>query len=647
MDSQQPAPTTSVASPAAAESLGQRLVRALRTPLSDLLRGDLTGQTDARSEIVTAGLALPIGELILEVVRRARLWRSERLDVARELVAHFADGLDSGRTAEELVADFGDTRLAAQLIRQAKLRNRSWWWHSWRFAVRLTLASLLVAIVSYTVLVARFYWGRPVIAHNFSREINAARQVPKADRAWPIYEQAGTLLKKKPLKYEFDWDTAVRGSANWNKLVAMVDERAEALALARAAAKKPFLGAAVNAHGAENPELITVQLEYCQTLRELCHLLLADARVAAEAGQSERAYDDITATIAMADQLYQPRVTLVEQLVAIAVFSFAMNVNGRILAERPQLYSEQQLQDLAHRIAASRAGEPQLDLSVERMMFDDLLQRAYTDDGAGDGRVTSEGLRLFGEWTTRDLETVLRADRKLVPVMYLITPGVAALIGGRRENRELYESLIDGGVRAHQGPPWTWDAQEVNYVDNRVHEMASHPLGRMRYLPVVLLAPAIGGCYNAVERTIQYRDAAEVAIALSIWHQRHGAWPENLAQLVPALLPQVPADRLDGQPLRYAVRDGQPVVYSLGMDYDDDGGRGIDPEKYTPGSIGFGPPSPESLKLYRNAENDGDWILWPPLAKAEDGSAVHDDAPPADAPPIDAETEATGTGESQ
>ena len=78
---------------------------------------------------------------------------------------------------------------------------------------------------------------------------------------------------------------------------------------------------------------------------------------------------------------------------------------------------------------------------------------------------------------------------------------------------------------------------------------------------------------------LQVRDATEVAIALTLWKRRHGQWPERLEQLVPDLLPAVPPDRADGKPLRYVVRDGQAVVYSIGQDRDDDGGRStVDPD---------------------------------------------------------------------
>ena len=61
-----------------------------------------------------------IKELIEHVVRRTRLWRSEKTDIARELIAHFADGLEAEETASDLIAAFGDQCQAAKLMRRAK-----------------------------------------------------------------------------------------------------------------------------------------------------------------------------------------------------------------------------------------------------------------------------------------------------------------------------------------------------------------------------------------------------------------------------------------------------------------------------------------------------------------------------------------------
>jgi hypothetical protein len=81
---------------------------------------------------------------------------------------------------------------------------------------------------------------------------------------------------------------------------------------------------------------------------------------------------------------------------------------------------------------------------------------------------------------------------------------------------------------------------------------------------------------------------------------------------VPDLLPVVPPDRLDGQPLRYALRDGKPVVYAIGKDWDDDGGQPIASKPYVDEPIFFGRPTPETLKRFQSPDYSGDWILWPP-----------------------------------
>ena len=51
-----------------------------------------------------------------------------------------------------------------------------------------------------------------------------------------------------------------------------------------------------------------------------------------------------------------------------------------------------------------------------------------------------------------------------------------------------------------------------------------------------------------------------------------GAWPQTLADLVPGYLASIPPDRFTGKPLSYRLADGAPVVYSWGMDQQDDDG---------------------------------------------------------------------------
>ena len=172
------------------------VVRLATTPLSDVLRGRLPGKYGARDEIAASGLPAPIAGMIFAVVNRTRLWRSEKIDTARELINHFSDGLASGRTAEQLADDFGSVTQAARLIRQAKLRQRPLYWQAWWYLSRTFLLGLLLAIVGYGILAARFFMASPSISHNYWEEANAVRRVPDEERAWPLYRKAGLLISK-------------------------------------------------------------------------------------------------------------------------------------------------------------------------------------------------------------------------------------------------------------------------------------------------------------------------------------------------------------------------------------------------------------------------------------------------------------------
>jgi hypothetical protein len=132
-----------------------------------------------------------------------------------------------------------------------------------------------------------------------------------------------------------------------------------------------------------------------------------------------------------------------------------------------------------------------------------------------------------------------------------------------------------------------------------------------------ILLPAADRMLEGVEAERQRRDATLTAIAVELYKRRHGAPPASLEDLTPDLLPAVPPDRMDGRPLLYAVRAGRPVIYSVGLDRDDDGGR----EPAGGAMLGFTWLTPELVeKLLRTesgpAKYDGDLVLWPPAPRS-------------------------------
>jgi hypothetical protein len=68
-------------------------------------------------------------------------------------------------------------------------------------------------------------------------------------------------------------------------------------------------------------------------------------------------------------------------------------------------------------------------------------------------------------------------------------------------------------------------------------------------------------------------DGAVTMLALAEYRRRLGAYPDRLDQLVPDFLPRLPIDYADMQPLRYRRENDDYVLYGIGLDGEDGGGK--------------------------------------------------------------------------
>jgi hypothetical protein len=74
-------------------------------------------------------------------------------------------------------------------------------------------------------------------------------------------------------------------------------------------------------------------------------------------------------------------------------------------------------------------------------------------------------------------------------------------------------------------------------------------------------------------RTIAHLRTTDVALAVRRYRLGADKLPDKLADLVPAYLEAVPKDPFDGNDLRYTILEPGFVVYSIGEDLSDDGGK--------------------------------------------------------------------------
>jgi hypothetical protein len=617
------------------------------TRLRDALRLRFDGRLDWRQLITSSGLPDSLADAARGVVRRTRLWRQERVDVARELVAHFQDGLDAGRTAEQLLESFGNSRSAAQLIRRAKKRGRPWWWQAARCLVWSLAALFLVYLVSGLYLA----FGRPQIRTDYLAIVNErAFAVPDAERAWPLYRQAFQAMDiHAGLPYQSQEQLAKYTNIrpedeSWGDALRFLEQHKTAIGQLRAAGLRESLGlrawSNIRSYAPEdryvltgrspddplfqsrnNPEpsdslLISTLLPHLRLARESSGLLATDCRRAAQAGDADTALADVLAILGISRHM-QEQSFLVSALAASAVNGIAMELVQELLADYPDLWLNDQLRDLAHQIARNNVDWLRA-FDGDRKAFYDIVQRVYTDDGRGDGRISQAGMKLIADiqrlpdgthfphtdwWTQRG------------PALALL-PAANMMIASRKEMTDLYDRHMDLAEQQIQSPVWEWNEFDAKAV--------LQPLGHsqrlaLRYVLVGLFAPAAEAVQKSAEWSRGIRDGVLIGIALELYRREHGQWPASLDELTPRWLPILPVDRITGRPLRYRLVDGQPMVYSVGVDRDDDHGR-LAPrpaaQNAAPSSSFAGPRYWKQEAVIEPA-HDGDWVIWTAAVSSE------------------------------
>ncbi len=611
------------------DSLYRRLSH---TPLRDVFRGRLTSRLDIERVLDESGVPEAIREVVRRVAVRTRLTRFEKAEVARELASHFEDGLAAGAESSELVARFGDVATAAKLIRRAKKRARPLAVKTlWR-AAQSCGAVLAFGLAVYVWFAVKLLVSEPNITRNYVAEYNAGiARIPEEDRGWPIY-RAAVLATGDDWRSIENYRQERPGFAKWDDCAALAEKHSQAISLFRAAAGKPALGMFLNDAADEdlagspfhlaardpdpNPVLWGVVIPHPTVLRAGSRLLRTDAYLAMIRRDADRAFADIRAILQMVEHASEPP-SVIDDLVAAAILQVSVELVQHVLHHDPGLWSDDRLAELSHRLAGVRNGGPlRFRVDGERTLFRDFLQRCYTDDGDGDGILTARAREIC-------VADGMAVHHLGVPDSVvggsLVTPLLSAVVGGRRAVGKRFERHMRIVERESRLPLWELTESRA---DAEMEALYANRIQAVRFLPVAVLTPSLSRAGICMEFATQHRDATLVALALELHKRRSGSYPASLAELSPGLLPVIPLDRYDGTPIKYRLTDGRPLLYSVGVDRDDDGGRlpeGSDAVKANGAAREWRSPAEDTGD---DPALDGDWILWPPVEEvANDESA--------------------------
>ena len=580
---------------------------------------EAAGRKRGVAEIVSV-LDEPARGLVLEVVKRTRLRRKEKRRVAAELVGHFEDGVAGGESLEGLVKRFGEPVVVARLIRRAQKRQRGLLWKMWGVSWKGVVCFLVLYVAAGMYLAT----GRAVVEVDYaSMLLEGAESIEGDDRAWPLYREAAMGLGDEP---EFGGETEgwqsisnIReGSVYWGDAAAYIEAHEIELGLIREGAKRSGMGYSPrqlededlsyfgfrkedeydSSKGMIEGSMLGMMLPHAGELRQLVRVMAFDARKAAVEGDGDRVVADLEAMIAMGGHARDIPV-LICDLVGLAVDGLTIEVFMEVLSERPDVISNEGLLRLAH-VFAGLDDRFELRMNGERLGFYDLLQRMYTP--GDDGYLVGSLAVLGGE------NELLKLDAEYGSLLAKVgrvgaLPAVTLMMASRGEVEAEYDRYMDRMVSAFSRPMWEWEkdieAEELDFERNR--------LQKMRYLPMAIMVPSIRSAGEVFKRSETKRDAMLVAVALELYKRRHGGWPASLDELVPGLLPEVPRDPYTGEGLGYVVgEDGRPIVYSVGRDGDDDGGRWA-----AHPNDGVLRPYVARESVFSEEVPDGDWGLWP------------------------------------
>lgn len=581
------------------ETIPQTIWQKMRyTPMRDFLRGKLTGRMDLRRPLEESPLPPPLQQVIRRVVGRTFLWRMERLEVTHELIAHFADGLAAGNSSEELVRKFGDEKQAALLIRRAKRRGRSAVWQAWRFACWST-AVFFVFYFGYAVY---FFTGEPSPRVHYVATINqVVEKTPIEDRAWPLYRRA--LLGFGSVR-ELEAYPQFNNSES-PKFLQFLKEHQKEVEWIRQGGEKAKFGFLIGANGsAFDPELwpnrtrpsvdpvvgedlASVALPPLQTIRLLSASLRADAVLARQTHDRERLRRDLQSLMGLARHIGDDA-PLLWGLVSLSIFDMAFDQIERTLRESPTLLEQDDWMAITAQLSQARVAADLISFDSERLWFQDMLQRSFTDDGSGNGRFTPAGVRYFDAGFSKKERAVLRS--------FMVHPAVSFFVPSRQQLSSEYMNILDRASANLKLPlrEADWSQVQQDLENDRTSFRTSWNL-----MAISRFTPSFWFAQARAEMNLSRRDGVVVGIALERYRKEHREYPQNLQALVPTFLADIPADRADGQPLRYRVTEGKALIYSVGADRDDDGGRAP-----------RWPYSAQPWDMSNEPVPDGDWLVY-------------------------------------
>jgi hypothetical protein len=318
--------------------------------------------------------------------------------------------------------------------------------------------------------------------------------------------------------------------------------------------------------------LIGALLPAVQKCRELCTALAARAMLRTAEGKFADAWQDLLSCHRLG-RLVARGPTLIESLVGIAIDTIASRADVAYLATAnlPARKVRECLRDL-DALPPLPVIADKIDIG-ERFIFLDILQ-AVRRGGVGvlesmaggappklaDPKIQEAIGRL--DWTPAFRNGNRWFDRV-----------VAAMRQKDHAEQQKEMRKIDLELRARKKELGEFSIGRTFALLGDPHKEVATEIGDIL---ICLLLPAFDKVQSAADRAEQVQRNLRVAVALAAYHADEGRYPATLEPLAPRYLPAIPGDIFSGKALIYRPSENGYLLYSVGVNGKDEGGRWFD-----------------------------------------------------------------------
>ena len=539
-------------------------------------------------------LPVSVTQFIKLIIKKMRYRKKVREEVEAELAAHFEDELkgckadtDRGQKAKQLVGGFGDVKLLAVLLRRAKKRCRP----LWRTVAARSFQTVGVLILCFILYVVWFLTGKPVITKDYIAEFNNLVR-PVADEsmnAAPLYNKAIEVFEELPedisealgKKYYEVTEEDKQLIGKW------LTDNEQVLKQVIAGTQKPYYW-----QHYEGEEMLSVLLPYLTGFRKLAYSLRWRIQLRAEKGRYEDAFSDIKTCYRFGRHVKGTKLVLVEQLIGIAIEAIAVGNLRSILSEHQiDATTLAGLQTDFEQMLASE--DFAMSFEGEKMFIYDEIQRCFTEDRFGGGHLY---LTRIGQISSIGDESVPSPQNIIIESIFTpeAWPRVVQVLffhPNKQQTREAADRFYAYCDTFAQKTPAQIRAEGIDMEKETMKIVGDNVL-------LSILTPALERAAEIGHRHRTNVEATITILALQRYKADKGSYPENLQQLISAgYLRQLPIDVYSGKPLVYRKTGDSFILYSVGKNFEDDGGE--------PGTDRDGRP--------RLWDDEGDSIFWPVL----------------------------------